>query len=963
MDKLMKSLRIRALLIFFVVSALIVSTWFRGGFIYGGAEIGLFTLNPQINFEMSRYVWWDAVAPGQLIPQFVSAAPTYFLFYILKLVGLSPQNIQQLFFTSVLFLMGFGVYLLFSDIFDETRKKYALVAGIFYMFNAYTLVQVWHRFLYSTMLLAAVMPLLILFWRKWIKEGKILHLNLFLLINFLSVYIYGNLAAVITVWIALLFISLGEGFFPWQGKFSVKKICLRLLGGLLFWILTDIWWILPAFSIAPGLLSQQHSGDDNLATLVVISRQTIMPYLLQLVNPFYLFLNSELGTIYSNGAFKIIPWIMSGLIFLGLLVSLRIKDYAKYSVIFIISILLAKGAATPFSFPYIFAFQHSYFMGILRNPFEKMGIILPLFGAILFALGIQSFFIWGAKRLGNIATKLAIILIFIALLVYAWPMWGGYVFGTKKWPVKVQVPQSYMEANEWLRQQYESQGVILHLPFSGKDVVTYNWPAGYHGVDQNEILFTTLPSLSRAVGIKRIDDTLSSLTNIFNPPFSKDKNQILRTLQVFNIRFIVLHEDIKWEDKDTYGERGDLLDPKKIKNVLDSLDFLKREHQFGSLVIYKLMDEKFRPILTLTNNIQIVYPGTSEILQILSKTMDKGDIVTPISDKLDGEIIQNVRQTLIFPDKRIDYSESSSSAVIAKANDQFNQLLQIRNFFYSLGDLQSEEVVQDLIYSTQKLSQLSSAEQTVNYQKSMGIFLKKYNPDLNLHRSFASTVDQILRLHLVVLRQVGDINISKEIEEHMVKWELLPQYKTPGTIFKFTVPSEDNYSLLLPLASKGVEIKLNGVNIASESSVIKSNGTYEVSYNSNKSPEDLVIQSAGVNESITAGKILSFNKESPVSYHGRIHLEKTTFINFAQGFHPGWALTLSKGGRIFEVNQHFLGNLYDNIWWVDKIGDFDFKIEFLPQRQVDTGITIALVTVVFLLLTGVITFLKGHINK
>lgn len=963
MVKILKSLKLQAFILYLFISVFLVSTWFRGEFIYGGAEVGLFTFNPEISLGMSRYAWWDAWMPGQLIPQFITGVPTYFFFYILKLGGLSPQNIQQLFFTSVLFLMGFGVFLLSFDILDETRKKYSLAAGLFYMFNAYTLVQVWHRFVYSTILLAAVLPFLILFWRKWIREGKIFHLIIFLLINFLSAYIYGNLAAIVTVWAAFMLVSFTELAFPWTGKINAGKIIYRFFAGYIFWILTNIWWIAPTFLIAPGLLSEQHSGEDNLATLVVISRQTVMPYLLQLVNPFYLFLNSELGTIYSNIIFKIIPWIMTGLIFLGLIIGLKIKHLAKYSVIFIISILLSKGAAIPFSYPYIFGFEHSYFLGILRNPFEKLGVMLPLFGAILFALGMQNLFTWGTKNLGSVMTKLFLVLVFTALMVYAWPMWGGKVFGTKKWPVRVKVPESYIEANNWLQQQKESQGVILHLPFSGRDVVTYGWEEGYHGVDQNEILFASLPSLSRVVGLQRIDDTLNSLTYIFSPQY-KDKDKILKQLQYFNVRFIVLHKDINWEDKDTYGDKGDLLDPGKIESVLNSLEFLKKEREFGSLIIYKLSDKNFRPILTLANNVQIVYPGASDILQILSKTANRGDVITPIFDEPDNAIIKEASQVLIFPQKKINYFESSPRAMFTKADDLFNRIVQIRDYFISLGDLQSKEVVQDLIIATQRLSRLSSTDQLAAYKESMASFLNKYNTSLNIHRLFSNSISDMLRLHLAVLKQMGDTDIPKIIEDSMLKWELLPEYKTTGQIFKFNVLLDGNYDLLLPFNNKEADIKVNGVNIASESGVVNNKGTYEISSNSiQASKEDIVLQSEGRGKPMSNGEILSFKKESPVKYKGRIYLEKAAFINFAQGFHPGWTLSLNQNGKIIKINQHFLGNLYDNIWWVDKIGDYDFTIEFSPQKTVDQGITLSVGAGAVLLLAGGVNFLKRRFRK
>ncbi len=949
MTKLMRSLRLRAFLIFSLISIFIVAAWFRGGFIYGGAEVGLFTHNPQRWLEISKYIWWGAAFPGQLIPQFIVGVPVYFSFYVLNLIGLSSQNIQALFFFLMLFLMGFGAFLLSFEIFDETKKKYSIFAGLFYMFNAYTLVQVWHRFLYSTLLLAAVLPFLILFWKKWVREGGITNLSIFLLINFLSVYMYGSLASVVTVWVALTLVTLGETLFPWQGKFYTRKVSARFLGGFVFWVLINIWWIAPTFSIAPGLLPQQHSGEDNLGTLVMLGRQTIMPYLLQLANPFYLFYKQELGTVYSNTLFKVVPWIMSSLILFGLFVSLKLKDYAKFGLIFMIALLLSKGASSPFPYPYIFGFEHSYFLGVIRNPFEKLGIMLPLFGAILFALGFWAFLNWGRKRLGAKGTRFTAFLIVFALIGYAWPMFEGSVFGTRELSVKVRVPDSYLQADKWLTQQKESEGVILHLPFAGKDVVTYDWGEGYHGVDQNSILFTSLPSLSRVVGIKRVDDTLNSLTSVFSS--LSDKKQILSILQTFNVKFIVLHKDIRWNDKDTYGEKGTLLEPNAMEKILDNLDYLKKQQQFGQLVIYKLTDENYKPILTLTNNFQIVYPGNTDIMQILSQTKEGGDIVTPISEgnsllisgKIDDQIFKSGRQVLIFPDKRIDYHESSPSAMISGANSLFTKLLQTRDYFSSLGDLQSEKIATDLISQTEKVFKISSAGDLAEYEESMRQLFEGYSPDLNIHRLFGNLVANTLRLHLAVLDKIGGkTDVAKIIEDNMVKLELIPRYKTYGQVFKFAVPEAGSYELLFE-AGQRADIKIDGVATASNSAVVRGEGDHEISYNSETQvpKQDLALRLNGIGKLPVAGRILSFKKESPVSYTGKVSLEKPTLMNFAQAYHPGWSLTLTKGAEKYEVREHFLGNLYGNIWLIDKAGDYNFRIQFTPQEYVEKGIIIS----------------------
>lgn len=954
MAKLFRSLKIQALFIFLFISAFVISTWFSGSFIYGGAEVGLFTYNPQRWFQISGYVWWDAVSPGQIIPHFITAQPLYFYFYILHLIGLSAQNIQQFIFFILLFLMGFGMFLLTFNIFDENKKKYALVAGLFYMFNAYTLIQVWHRFLYVNMFLAAVLPFLILFWRKWIKEGKLGYLTAFLLINFLSVYMYGNLAAVATVWFALSLLSVAEIIFPWQGRSNLKKISFRFLMGLIFWFLTNIWWITPTFSIGPGLLSAQHSSEDNLGTLVMISRQTIMPYLLQLVNPYYLFYQSELGLIYSNTFFKIMAWIISVVVFAGLIFGLRSKNYAKYSVIFLISVLFAKGAAAPFAYPYIFGFEYFYFLGVLRNPFEKLGIMLAIFGAILFAVGLQKLY------------KPVAVLVLVVLIGFAWPMFGGKIFGTKNLPVKVSIPESYKEADRWFKQQNENQGVILHLPFSGKDVVTYDWNKGYHGVDQNEILFSSLTSLSRSIGIKRVDDTLGGLTYIFTPPFAKDKKQILKILQNFNVKYIVLHKDIIWQDKDTYGDIGGLLKPEVIESVLDNLDFLKRERQFGQLVIYRLTDENYKQILRLTDDFQIIYPGGSNIMQIISLTNNNADLITPVSKKVDELALERAKQILIFPDKKIDYFESSPSAMVAKTNEIFNQLLQIREYFYSLGELQSEQITKDLILSTEKVSKLSSSEQVLEYEELMKKIFKEYSPNLNIHRLFNSQIAYILRWHLFVLNKIGaKPDIIKLIEDDAVKLELLPQYKNYGQVFKFTVPSKGDYELLAPDPGSGAEIRVNGESIVFKNHVVANKGDYEISYPVSNLPEgDIALKLKGIDDQLLSkGSVINFQRISPVLYSGTVVFDQPAFLLFAQTYHPDWILTLTKGGKSYRVDDHLMSNLYGNAWWVKEAGQYNFSIEFTHQRNVEKGIILAISASVFLILTQFYFQRKGTIKK
>lgn len=1167
MIKVIKSFKLLTGLIFFLISALIVGTWFKGNTLYGGAEVGLFGYNPERWLEISKYIWWDVAAPGQLIPHFITGVPIYFFFYILELIGLSPQNIQQLFFFLMLFLMGYGMFLLAFDILDEDKKKYSLIAAIFYLFNAYTLVSVWHRFLYSTIILAAVLPLLILFWRRWIKEGRIFNLNFFLLVNFLSVYMYGNLASVITVWIAFLLISLAEIFFPWQGKFNAGKLSGRFLAGFIFWLLTNMWWITPTFLIAPGLLPQQHSSEDNLGTLVQLSRQTIMPYLLQLVNPYYLFYRQELGTIYSSFIFRMIPWIISAVILLGLIVSLRLKDYAKYSVIFIILLLLAKGAAPPFAYPLIFGFKHLYILGVLRNPFEKLGILLPVFGAILFIVGLQKFFKWGNKYLGLFITRLVFIFVLIILFGYAWPMVGGRVFGTKQFPVRVKVPDSYIEADEWLKQQKVNQGVInqgviLHLPFSGKDVVTYNWDAGYHGVDQNEILFTSLPSLSRVVGIKRVDDTLNSLTYFFNSPFFEDK-RILRILQSFNISYIVLHKDTKWADIATYGKDIRLMDPSEMETNLNSLSFLQREINFGNLVIYKLRNQYYQPKITLFETGNLVYPQEANIMQFLNFFENEGQFITIEPSDLAPPILSKIKDISIFPQNSLRYFIASESALTSMANSMLfqsygsdpivRQLHVIKDTFSQTGELDSQDLVKEMILANDSLIRFFSDNTLSNesrlsildtYQHSQKRIFKSNFKTSNLYTAFKDRLADVFNLHLYLLEQAkrsGSVQQSKisEIQNNLIEGlkvnNLLPNFLQTylpaeqtinRKILQLKVPLQAKYELVMPYRDvldaypeflSELDLRINNQPLSTQGKIDKNiisfgdfdfdSDTYEISYNLLQSsnlvpplnqfwkagqviegpetmqlistngqiaflesmikivtggdiyeisfdvlpkqkaelyveliqnsemfdaknqyqslqpneciihncyliqldpgktdwqrytfltpPLNLASQKANIRILGVAGEVLiknfqvkrfydeniilrktppgvienSFNNlvtmnyQNPVMYKGGISIDKPTFLFFKETFHPGWTLELTKDSKAQRIDQHYLGNLYGNVWWIDKSGDYDFKIEFIPQRNVNNGVVVAITTGILLLIINCYTYLKELSRK
>ncbi|MBI4036762.1 hypothetical protein HY386_02710 [Candidatus Daviesbacteria bacterium] len=1145
---LYKSSFLIPLFLFLAVSIYLVMNWFRTGNLYGGAEVGFITYNTNRLAEISQFIWWNAVAPGMPVPHFIIAYPLYAVLSFLTTLGLSPMLLQALISILLLFLMGFGMYMFSLTIFKD-KKGLATVAGLFYMFNPYMMVEVWHRFLYTGIFLAAFLPLLALSWKKWISLGKLELLILFLLLNFTALYMYGSLASIITVWLLLGMITVSEAIFPWQSKNYLFKVGMRFVIGLIFWVLLNYWWINSLFTTAPALLSSQHSSEENLTTLINISRKTILPYSLQWVNPYYLLFTAELGQLYRTFSYQMIPLIVSTLVLTGLIISLKSKNLLPSAVNYLVAVLLAKGAASPFTAPYIWGISSLFLLGVVRNPYEKLGIILPFFGSILFVVGLQTLVRVTSRYISSaVAWVLVVGALSLAIIIYNSPMFTGRVFGTQENNFQVAVPKYYKEADEWLGQHGSKDDTLLHLPYSGGDVVTYQWDWGYHGVDVNHVLFTHQPSLSRNLGSKDADKFLKNLAYIFYPSFLESE-QILNLLKILNVRFIVLHKDEVWTDKDTYGIDANLVNPQLIEDTLNNLDFLKKEATFGRLVIYSLSENQGQKI-EVVNSGQIIYPGAASSIDLLNLTGNKDIILSPLEKDIDKIDHSKIRKITVFPRALLDFKQISTSELETQVGyilrNQFppdsiyGKLLNIKNYLYQTGIFESEQATTLLLQTTDKLLEIyKPAPKTQNqrlvllkeYESLLGYLFKKDVKNLYAIEQFKNQFITMFQIHLLLLNNQSltgsikekemAIKIAEKLKIKLVEANLLPAFYPAEqdpllskNIAVFSNKLDGEYKVLIadqgfqniyPDWIKGLNLSLNNKTVSPSSILIQDKvlilnnfelekGEYEISYNKllsanllsvasftdnknvqildrgviklidsgneayidwpidhaggggtyqisfevlsdsvngftvaitsdtelNESSDDFCslhscihIQSTAFNQWIPNLLTLSLNpvtknaklriilparneltgakssltirnievkrvlndpiflqrdlnpeniavstavvsnvyKESPVLYRGNIEIKEPTFIFFKETFHPGWTLRLINADSVQKINDHYLGNFYGNAWYIDKIGDYQFKIEFEPQRNVTVGFLISGISFVFLLIS------------
>ena len=555
-----------------------------------------------------------------------------------------------------------------------------------------------------------------------------------------------------------------------------------------------------------------------------------MPYTLQLVNPYYLFDTSELGKVYKNIFFLILPWIATLVVFAGLFVSLKKKSFSIFAIAYMLAVFLSKGAASPFGHAYIWGFINIYVLGAFRNPFEKIGILLPFFESILFVIGLEFLLISGRKKIGFGNAIVIIFCILISICIYAWPMFTGKVMSKPNEPLLVEIPNSYKQADEWLNLQ-NLQGNILHLPFNG-DVVTYTWEHGYHGVGINEILFTSNPSIARPVGVKSVDNTLMQFTYLFNNPLTNNSD-VLKTLNDFNVRFVVLHKDVKWDDVSTYGKDIRLNNPFEMESTLNSFDFFEKGVNFGDLVIYRLKNDKYLPKIVFSDNVDVVYPGESEIMQI-QKLVKGNQMITHINN-LNSYELQNIIEFLVFPDKILYNWEPSKNDLenilnspITNLNPSiFHRWLErIGENYHNGGILLSEKLASKILIATDDLMNLYQSPNNIQ-SDAIGKSLDQY-VDLidnifanqfigsSLQVQYKSEIVKIFRTHLYLLRKLHE-NLKAEdqlkarkiydkLNNYLVNNYILPanffdennvRQSFQRRVHHFDVPVKSSYELLM----------------------------------------------------------------------------------------------------------------------------------------------------------------------
>lgn len=756
------------------LSTVLIAIWFREGLAFGGGDVGLPTYNPQRILQFISHIWWEASAPGFPRPQGITSTPFYFLLSLLQKMIPSYVIIQALIFWLVLFLMGLGMYLVSKTVFGKEKVLISLLSSILYLVNPYMQVSVWHRFVHTTFFLAAALPFLFIFWRRWITIGKRLDLLIFSLINVLGAIIFSTLGFVISLWSFLFFTSFFTIFIPRKSLTEAKTIIIRSTAGFIVWVFISLWWILPLFATSQAIFSKQHSSAESVTNLIALSSQTAIPFTLTGINPFYLFEEKEWGEIYNQWYFLLMPFFLVVLAVLGFVKGLGERKFIFWSLLFLVSIAFAKGAAAPFGGGFVYFFSKFFVLGVLRNPFEKMGIFIPFSYAILIPIGLITIFkIAKSVKLQYIIMPAVSILLILVLAIWHWPFWQGKLFGSQYSPPEVRVPDYYNDADNWIKEQGR-EGRILHLPLVVGEATAYKWEYGYRGVEPSQVFFTSNPSLAQGFNLSFLDDAIATLQMFLNRSEFVDEGQIRQLLKIFGIRYIVLHQDMDPTYMDVYN-------PIRLKKQLDQFNFLKKQNEFGKLIIYEDIDEnpiifttssfdhllmgeknQFWPWLIKNKNNQLISGiGLNEnlinadsLIIVASSSFDTPPS-NPVGEKIELDNLPSVRVLPGFP---------------------LYYLIRLKEHFETYSVFGKERVSRQILFSSKRLVEAVKIKE-LDKNHSISAILTDYSElldklELSLKSAFPyekSVVDAIFARQRVVLDSLTNFVVTDSEREALVK--------------------------------------------------------------------------------------------------------------------------------------------------------------------------------------------------
>ncbi|MDQ3239086.1 MAG: hypothetical protein M3P33_01040 [bacterium] len=1000
-------------LIITICALTLTTIWFSKGLILATGESGLPFYNPTYSSKLINHTW-ASPALGNATSTALISLPFFLLLNLLSKMFPYEFLLQALIFFLLLITPSIAILKLLAN----QDKSIKISATLFYMLNPIALISIWNRMQYPFIFLYALIPLGLYCFIAGIKKQNIIYsliLNIVLLIFSIA---FASIPLIQLFWLLMGMYVLSDLLISSQKKSSVIYSFYFLFTSIFIWTLLSLWWILPFTDLIAStsfITQEAYNATGNLGTFNETSRRLgDLSYVFRMMNrEFYLNMQPVWGNIYFSFPFVILSYSIPTLVFFPLLLKRRKPNFVYVSLIVsLVLIFFIKGSNPPFGEIFSLLISNIRFLEVFRNPYEKIGIGLPLayaplIGYSLYVIKKHIQEVYG-RTLSQVFYSGSL---FLLLVVLVFPFWNRWLFLSNFPPANdknigdyVLVPKYYGQANSFLNDQKQEFRTIA-LPLQGEGI-NHTWKYGYAGVEVSNGLFD-LPFLSLSTSIQFLPPIADSLEHLT----LNNSDYLYKFMQITNSKYIMIRQDIDHKLRR-------MTSPQEFANIFQSnvknISFAKT---FGELKFYQLNNQEYLPkIYTAHALIETSSTENSAITNLLPFSLyDKGDLFisesVKIADKaayikqeiytpkvMDRTVLVNPKTStfLTFNHPTIHSENALVELPYVKTtpDSPLYFLIRMRENHSTKPKKWSDKQFYYLRITGKRLVEVhklleKNAKKSLINQTSKEYSEYLMNIDHGYIYQFDGVRDELYR-HYIILDEIKTIYGFKGYPSLQKSFDYLQIIYTKGipigkndsieyryNEYEVIVPTSGVYDVLFynedkKNGSKDIptQANINGIEYK-----LYINNTQSVYLNSGVNhfvfPQDkikpiqrkeiprhkIIIRKNNSGYKTFSQPKITFSKLNQALYQVTIKSATDPFVLvFSETFHPLWQLNIN--GDNVKNKHHFRANSYANAWYIDKAGDYVIQLKFKPEDSFTTGKLISAVSLAFVILCTIILIIK-----
>lgn len=550
-------------LIILFTSLTLTLIWFHKELMFAGGEEGLLFYNPQKYLELISHTWYDANG-GYPVVLHLPRVPYFWVVTWLFHWGMTSPLLQALTFFLLILTGSLSVYYVVRETVGENLSA-PIIASLFYLFNPYSMSQIWGRGIFAQFFAFALIPLFLFLFVRGLNKKNLGYIALMSLASFVFSAAYVVVTNALVVWVPTMIYLIYYLVTNRREKRSLSFALFYTFFGIVVWILTNFWWILPTAKTASSAYFHFLTGTNNLDSLIGMSRMYLRPiWVIRLLQ----------GSIFLQS--QVLSWLIPAIAVLSLPLLKKAKEIWFWVALWIVGFSISIGANPPTGGIFVWLFTKFSFLQAFRNPYEKAGLLLMLPYAILFTVGWS----WLFRK-----SRIVAITVIVGVCgVLVWPLWTGKF--NSAW---VRVPDYYQKADTWLVAQ-PGNFKIIQMPLINGDGVRYDWQHTYQGIEPGEFLFTP-SSIGRNVAFNKVyyNVLLQRFGNFAPLAFGPDpdisrsefrSSKLWEELIKLEVRYIVFHND--------FDESFMKMKAEDFKQILVGEEKIKYIKTFDKLDIYEV---------------------------------------------------------------------------------------------------------------------------------------------------------------------------------------------------------------------------------------------------------------------------------------------------------------------------------------------------------------------------------------